>query len=164
MNVMSTHLISIRTALLFCSFYLNHNRWLISLFIHAPMRYQSSSSSSFLPDTACCLARNASASPPAKLPPPILFGVALPLSVPLPVLRDTPLSLDGAGGGSGFRPPAAGRLLGGAGGVGFAFAGLGARALLPLTVREGVGTARGGAAGGGGGGGARTSATASSST
>jgi hypothetical protein len=128
--------------------------------------YQSSSSSAFCPPppTALCLALSASANPPAKLPPELLFGVALPLSVPLPVdgPRLTPLSLAGAGGGSGFLPPAAappatGRFDGGAGGVGFPFAGLGVRAApmplpspFPLAVRE----ARAGAAGGGGGGGA----------
>ena len=103
---------------------------------------------------ALCRALNASASPPAKLPPPILFGVARPESVPLPVLRLTALSLAGAGGGKGFLPPAAGLLTGGAGGVGLARvvdAGLGA----PFTAAAaaGVGTGLAGAAGGGGGGG-----------
>lgn len=133
-----------------------------TLFERSQSLYQSSSSSTFWPPTALCLALRASANPPAKLPPELLFGVALPLSVPLPGPKLTALSLAGAGGGRGFRPPAAappatGRLDGGAGGVGLPVAGLGVRAApiplpspLPLTARE----ARGGAAGGGGGGGA----------
>jgi hypothetical protein len=82
------------------------------------------------------------------------------------VLRLTPLSLAGVGGGRGFLPPAeaaTGRFDGGAGGVGLPFAGLGARAAplpFPLTASE----ARGGAVGGGGGGGARSATMASSST
>jgi hypothetical protein len=118
--------------------------------------HQSSSSSLPFPLTALCLALNASANPPARLPPPRLFGVARPLFAPLPppfapVPRLIPESL--AGLASGFLP--VGRFAGGAGGVGFARV---ARpgAALPLSCTEGVGTARGGAAGGGGGGGART--------
>ena len=82
------------------------------------------------------------------------------------MLRLTPLSLAGVGGGKGFLPPAeaaTGRFEGGAGGVGLPFAGLGARAApfpFPLTASE----ARGGAVGGGGGGGARSATMASSST
>lgn len=100
--------------------------------------YQSSSSSFFPPFIALCLALNASARPPARLPPPVLLvllGVALPLSPPDGVVRLTALSLAGVGGGSGFLPPAAGRFAGGAGGVGLAFA-AGAFACLemPLVV------------------------------
>ncbi len=92
-----------------------------------------------------CLALNASANPPARLGallPSAFSGVFLPLS-PLLVPMLTALSL-GAGGGAGFLPPP-GRL-GGAGGVGFAFA-AGAREavpLMPLVDAEGggVGTAR----------------------
>ena len=88
---------------------------------------------------ALCLALNASANPPARLPlPPLarLFGVARPESVPLPppplldapggTVRLTALSRWGGGGGIGLRPavvPAVegmGRLEGGAGGVGLA--------------------------------------------
>jgi hypothetical protein len=70
--------------------------------------YQSSSSS--LPRCiALCLALNASANPPAKL------GVLRPLSPP-PLLVILVPESRGAGGGAGLRPPAAGRLGGGAGG------------------------------------------------
>jgi hypothetical protein len=58
---------------------------------------------------AFCLARNASAKPPAKLD----VGVLLPLPLPLP-FRLIPESLI-AGAGAGFRPAAAGRLVGGVG-------------------------------------------------
>ena len=82
----------------------------------------------------------------------MLFGVARPESVPLPVPRLIPLSL--AGETPGFLAAGTGRLAGGAGGVGFALVAIGVAILgLPLTTTEGVGTARGGAAGGGGGGG-----------
>lgn len=71
---------------------------------------------------ALCLALSASASPPARLPPPVLLGVALPLSPPDGVVKLTALSRAGVGGGKGFLPPAAGLFAGGAGGVGLAFA------------------------------------------
>lgn len=123
---------------------------------------------------ALCLARNASAKPPARLPPPVapfmLFGVALPLSPPDGVVRLTALSLAGVGGGRGFLPPAAapvGLFAGGAGGVGFAFAFVltvvrGGFAVLgmPFVTAEWaegmlLGVGRGAAGEGGGGGGAR---------
>lgn len=117
---------------------------------HKPMHYQSSSSSSRLLLIALCLARKASASPPARLPPPILFGVARPLSVPLPVPRLTALSRAG-GAGAGFRPAGTGRLVGGTGGVALPL--VAPSAALPLTATAGVGL--GAATGGGGGGAAR---------
>lgn len=95
--------------------------------------YQSSSSSLF-PCILICRILNASANPPAKLgarlPSPFTppSGVSLPLP-PLLVPILTALSL-GAGGGAGFLPPP-GRL-GGAGGVGFAFAAEGRDVLVPL--------------------------------
>lgn len=100
------------------------------------MFHQSSSSS--LPFwIALCLALNASASPPAKLG----VGVFRPLSVPLP---EPPFKLipesRGASTGVGFLPPAAGRLAGGAGGVGFV------RTVDPFIATDFT------AAGGGGGG------------
>ena len=79
----------------------------------------------------------------------MLFGVDRPESLPLPVPRLMPLSL--AGEMPGFLAAGTGRLAGGAGGVGFARAAAGLA--LPLTVTDGMGTARGGADGGGGGGG-----------
>ena len=82
---------------------------------------------------ALCLARSASANPPAKLG----VGVFRPLSFPLLLLRLIPESR-GAGGGAGFLP-AAGLLAGGAGGLGFP------RAAVPFTPLVL------GAAGGGGG-------------
>jgi len=114
---------------------------------------------------AFCLALNASASPPAKLPLPMLLGVALPESVPLLGRSESPprltaLSLAGVGGGKGFLAPAAGLLTGGAGGVGLARTagpGDGFRSVpfvIGVTVSAGVG--RAGATGGGGGGGARS--------
>lgn len=128
--------------------------------------YQSSSSSfSCFPLIALCLARRASANPPARLPPPTLFGVARPESVPLPVPRLIPLSL--AGDAPGFLPAAGtGLLAGGAGGIGFDFAAIGGVAglALPLTTTDGVGTGRGAAAGGGGGGGGAARACSTSST
>lgn len=88
---------------------------------------------------ACCLILSASANPPARLG----VGVFLPLSVPLPPFKLRPESR-GAGTGAGFRPAAAGRLAGGAGGAGFP------RAAVPF-----VGGAGGpGRTTGGGGGGA----------
>lgn len=89
--------------------------------------YQSSSSSFFPPPPliALCLALSASANPPAKLPPPILLGVTLPLSPPDGVVKLTALSLAGVGGGRGFLPPAAGLFAGGAGGVGLDLAAVG---------------------------------------
>lgn len=93
----------------------------------------------------------------------MLFGVARPLSPPLPLVRLTALSLAGAGGGMGLRPPTAGLLAGGAGGVGFALtagAGFGAplafirgfiAGLLMFGIGRGVGAAAGGGGGGGGG-------------
>lgn len=112
---------------------------------------------------ALCLALRASANPPARLPPPILFGVARPESVPLPVPRLIPLSR--AGEAAGFRAAGTGLFAGGAGGVGFA---------LPITggvpglvcpfATTGMGTPRGGAAGGGGGGGGAARACSISST
>lgn len=98
-------------------------------------RYQSSSSSFFVPLIALCLARRASAKPPARLPL-VLLGVARPLSVPDGVLKLTPLSRAGVGGGSACRPPAAGRFAGGMGGVGFALT-AGAEALrMPLGTAD----------------------------
>ncbi len=139
---------------------------------HYPAAYQSSSSSFWFPAIAFCLALKASASPPAKLPPPILFGVALPESVPLPVPRLTALSLAGVGGGRGFLPPVAGLLTGGAGGVGLARVGGvgdGLRAApfaVPFerVVAECVGIGRAGATGGGGGGGGARDCCSISST
>lgn len=120
---------------------------------------------------ACCLALNASARPPAKLPEPVLLGVALPESVPLlgrseSVPRLTALSRAGVGGGNGFRAPAAGRFTGGAGGVGFArTAGVG-DSLRSVPFVSGVaakaGVWRAGTAGSGGGGGARACCSISS--
>lgn len=76
--------------------------------------YQSSSSSFLeLPCIALCLARNASARPPAKLG----VGVLRPLLLPLPLFEILIPESRGAGGGAGFRP-ATGRFAGGAGGVG----------------------------------------------
>ena len=124
--------------------------------------YQSSSSSLLTPDIALCLALNASASPPARLPEPTLLGVALPESVPLlgrseSAPRLTALSLAGVGGGNGFLAPATGLFTGGAGGVGFARtagAGDGLRSLPLVTgVADNAGVGRAGATGGGGGGG-----------
>lgn len=117
------------------------------------LNYQSSSSSLSLsrPLMALCLARNASANPPARLPPPMLLGVARPEFGPL-LVEPRLMPLSRAGEASGLR--ATGRLAGGAGGVGFARA--------PLTAMAGVGTARGGAAGGGGGGGAARACSISS--
>ena len=74
----------------------------------------------------------------------LLFGVSLPLPpfVALLLLAMlSPLSR-GAGVGAGFFAPTAGRLAGGAGGVGLALA-TGGRA-VPLVVAGGAGTARGG--------------------
>ena len=102
---------------------------------------------------ALCRALNASANPPAKLPPLIEFGVTLPESVPLSALRPTPLSLAGGGGGTAFLAPAAGLFVGGAGGVALVFAAGNGLAALPFIA--GAAGARAGAAGGGGGG-ART--------
>lgn len=134
--------------------------------------YQSSSSSLLAPAIAFCLALNASASPPAKLPLPILFGVALPESVPLlgrseSEPRLTALSLAGVGGGKGFLAIAAGLFIGGAGGVGLArAAGVGdSLRSVPLVsgVAASAGVGRAGASGGGGGGGgARTCCSISS--
>lgn len=108
---------------------------------------------------ALCLCRSASARPPARLPPPILLGVALPESVPLPVLKLTALSRAG-GVGAGLRPPGTGRLAGGTGGVDRP-AVVPALANPPLIVAAGVG--RGAATdGGGGGGGARACCSISS--
>ena len=120
---------------------------------------------------ALCLALNASASPPAKLPEPTLLGVALPESVPLlgrsesePKL--TALSRAGVGGGRAFRAPATGLFTGGAGGVGLArTAGEGdGRRSVPLVtgVATSAGIGRAGATGGGGGGGARACCSTSS--
>ena len=93
----------------------------------------------------------------------MLFGVARPESVPLPVPRLIPLSL--AGDTPGFLAAGTGRLAGGAGGVGFDLVAKDAAALaLPLTTTDGVGTARGGAAGGGGGGGGAARVCSISST
>jgi hypothetical protein len=101
---------------------------------------------------AFCLALKASAKPPARLG----VGVLRPLSVPLPAL---PFILKpesrGAGGGAGFRPPAAGRLAGGAGGAGFARAADPLAPFAPFTL--------GGAVGGGGGPGLITGAGGASS-
>lgn len=94
---------------------------------------------------ALCLAFSASASPPAKLG----VGVLRPLSDPFTLKPES----RGAGGGAGLRPPAAGRLAGGAGGVGLA------RTTGPLPFDfaaaggggGGIGRAAGAAGGGGGG-------------
>lgn len=127
--------------------------------------YQSSSSSlSPCPLMALCLALKASANPPARLPPPMLLGVARPESVPLPVPRLMPLSR--AGEAVGFLAAGTGLLAGGAGGVGFALAATGGAAgfACPLTTTAGVGAAWGGAAGGGGGGGGAARVCSISST
>lgn len=125
-------------------------------------RYQSSSSSLLGPAMALCLARNASASPPARLPEPPLLGVALPESVPLLGRRESPprltaLSLAGVGGGNGFLAPVTGLFAGGAGGVALArAAGAGdGRRSVPFVsgVAANAGMGRAGATGGGGGGG-----------
>lgn len=104
----------------------------------------------------------------------MLFGVARPLSPPVPLVKLTALSLAGAGGGRGLRPPAAGLLAGGAGGVGFALmagAGFGAplilirglmAGLLMFGVVRGAGAAAGGGGGGGGGAGRDCGTTISS--
>ena len=97
---------------------------------------------------ALCRARNASASPPARL-----LGVARPLSVPLPLPRLTALSRGCMGGAIGFLPPGVGLLAGGVGAGGLPLA-------RPLAA-AGVGRA-GAAGGGGGGGGARCSTLISS--
>lgn len=121
--------------------------------------HQSSSAPPPLPLLCilACLALKASASPPAKLPPPAfpsLFGVCLPFSLPML----TALSL-GAGAGIGCLPfSPVGRLLGGAGGVGFCLVVV----IIPLEgkpfkegdvdcVEVGRGTGRGAIGGGGGG-------------
>ncbi len=108
----------------------------------------------------------ASANPPARLTLLDEFGVSRPLpllprlSLPLTVteLRLTPLSRGAAGGGGLPRPVAAGRLAGGAGGVGFARPPLEVPLFRPSRA-DAPDTGRGGAAGGagaaGGGGGAR---------
>jgi hypothetical protein len=123
------------------------------------------------PAIAFCLALNASASPPAKLPEPILLGVALPESVPLlgrseSDPRLTALSRAGVGGGKGFLAPAAGLFTGGAGGVGLArTAGAGdVLRSVPFVsdVAANAGVGRAGATGGGGGGGARACCSISS--
>lgn len=111
-----------------------------------PHHFHQSSSSWFSrappPCIALCRALKASARPPAKV-----LGVALPLSVPLPLPRLTALSRAAVGGGIGLLAPGVGRFAGGAGGAGLAL-------FTPLTpFAEGVG--RAGATGGGGGGGAR---------
>ena len=114
---------------------------------------------------AFCLALNASASPPAKLPLPMLLGVTLPESVPLlgrseSLPRLTALSLAGVGGGKGFLAIANGLLTGGAGGVGLARTagpGDGFRSVpFVIGVAASAGVGRAGATGGGGGGGARS--------
>ena len=102
----------------------------------------------------------------------MLFGVALPESVPLPVPKLTALSLAGVGGGNGFLTPAAGLLTGGAGGVGFARVGGvgdGLRAApfaMPFEreVAAYAGVGRAGATGGGGGGGGARACCSISST
>lgn len=135
--------------------------------------YQSSSSSLLVPVIALCLALNASASPPAKLPEPMLLGVALPDSVPLlgrseSVPRLTALSLAGVGGGNGFLALAAGLFTGGAGGVGLARtagAGDGFRSVPFVSgVAAKADVARAGAVGGGGGGGGARACCSISST
>lgn len=111
-----------------------------------------------LPCILACLALNASANPPARLTPPALlslFGVCLPFSLPML----TALSL-GAGVGIDCLPfSPAGRLLGGAGGVGFCLVVV----VIPLEEKPfredavdcvDVGRGTGRAAIGGGGGGA----------
>lgn len=124
-----------------------------------------------VPAIAFCLALNASARPPAKLPDPILLGVALPESVPLLGRSESPprltaLSLAGVGGGNGFLAPAAGLFTGGAGGVGLARiagAGDGFRCVPFVSgVAAKAGVARAGAAGGGGGGGGARACSISS--
>lgn len=126
-----------------------------------------------LPAIAFCLALNASASPPAKLPLPILLGVTLPESVPLlgrseSLPRLTALSLAGVGGGKGFLAIAAGLLTGGAGGVGLARTtgpGDGFRSVPFVSgVAASAGVGRAGATGGGGGGGGGARSCSISST
>ena len=82
----------------------------------------------------------------------MLLGVARPLSVPEGVLKLTPLSRAGVGGGSVLRPPAAGRFAGGTGGPGLALTAGAAALRMPFGMTEGVFCAGRGAVGGGGGG------------
>lgn len=89
----------------------------------------------------------------------MLLGVALPDSVPLPVLKLTALSRAG-GVGAGLRPPGTGRLVGGTGGVDLPV--VPALVTPPLIVTDGVG--RGAATGGGGGGGGARADCSISST
>ncbi|KAI7326924.1 Myosin-1 [Hortaea werneckii] len=108
-----------------------------------------------------CLALKASAKPPANPPPPPLGVLApLPPSCCAPFACcpfEYPLSL-GVGGGAGFLP--AGRLAGGAGGVGLAFVGGGAPPPFALFgVGGGGGRDAAAGAGGGGGGAWRTSSS-----
>lgn len=112
------------------------------------MRIYQSSSLSLPFCIALCLARKASASPPARLG----VGVLRPLSVPLPLLFKLMAESRGAGGGMGFLPPTTGRFVGGVGGVGLA------RIAAPLPLVFATGGGGGGvglivgATGGGGGG------------
>jgi hypothetical protein len=91
---------------------------------------------------ALCRCRNASANPPARL-----LGVLLPLPSLPSLVRLMPESLNAAEA-AGFLP-AAGRLAGGVGGVGFALA----TPLIPFVAGSGARTvlAAAGADGGGGG-------------
>jgi len=118
--------------------------------------YQSSWLS---PCIAFCLALKASANPPANPPPPPLGVLApLPPSCCAPFACcpfEYPLSR-GVGGGAGFLP--AGRLAGGAGGVGLALVAGGAPPPFALLgVGGGGGRDAAAGAGGGGGGAWRTS-------
>lgn len=125
--------------------------------IHPPYLgvYQSSSSCGFI---ALCLCLKASARPPAKLALFILFGVARPLPPDESCEFMLTALSRGAVGGAGLRP-AIGRLAGGAGGVGFAFA---AAREAPLVTtgftRFMLEMAALGADGGGGGGGGAAAA------
>lgn len=123
------------------------------------MNYHSSSSSCF-PCIAFCLARNASANPPAKLAFDALLGVPRPLFDSCWFML-TALSR-GAGGGAGavFRPAMLGLLAGGAGGAGLALAAAAAPTPAPLGI--GLGVERGAAGGGGGGAGLGAGAACSS--
>jgi hypothetical protein len=116
-----------------------------------------SSSSSCLPCIALCRARNASASPPARLAFEALFGVARPLPPESCEFILTALSR-GAGGGAGFLPAIFGRLAGGAGGAGLALA----AAAVAAPLMEGTGLALAAAGGGGGGAGLGVGAACSS--
>lgn len=139
--------------------------WLVGVWCERQNVWRSiyqSSSSSFFPCIALCLALNASARPPAKLALFMLLGVARPLPPDESCCEFMLVTLSrGAAGGGSLRPM--GRLAGGAGGGGLAFAAAPTpEAMRPVPLGVAVLDCIGGARGGGGATGAGAAATISS--